>query len=101
MSFDEACDMPWVRLKEAYPDAPIEHGCLSVTLEYRGQADVSDELAAFDADALMRFLRLRGVLAGDPGDLPEPLCNGTPFKQSITSSSGTGILSTRLVSVTA
>jgi predicted deacylase len=80
MSFDEACDMPWVRLKEAYPDAPIEHGCLSVTLEYRGQADVSDELAAFDADALVRFLRVRGVLAGEPGDLPEPLCEGTPVE---------------------
>lgn len=78
MSFDEACDTPWVRIKEAYPDAPIDHGCLSVTLEYRGQADVSDELAAFDAEALVRFLQRRGVLAGDPGDLPAPLCEGTP-----------------------
>jgi predicted deacylase len=80
MSFDEACDMPWVRIKEAYPEAPIDHGCLAVTLEYRGQADVSDELAAFDADALFRFLQRRGVIAGDPGELPEPLCEGTPVE---------------------
>jgi predicted deacylase len=51
-----------------------------VTLEYRGQADVSDELAAFDADAIFRFLQMRGVLAGEPGDLPEPLCEATPVE---------------------
>ena len=77
-SFDESCDLPWVRIKEAYPEAPLDHGCLSVTMEYRGQADVSDELAAFDADALVRFMQRRGVLAGDPGPLPAPLCEGTP-----------------------
>jgi uncharacterized protein len=77
-SFDESCDLPWVRIKEAYPEAPLDHGCLTVTLEYRGQADVSDELAAFDADALVRFMQRRGVLAGDPGPLPEALCEGTP-----------------------
>jgi uncharacterized protein len=77
-SFDESFDLPWVRIKEAYPEAPLDHGCLSVTMEYRGQADVSDELAAFDADALVRFMQRRGVLAGDPGPLPEALCEGTP-----------------------
>lgn len=77
-SFDESFDLPWVRIKEAYPEAPLDHGCLSVTLEYRGQADVSDELAAFDADALARFMQRRGVLTGDPGPLPDPLCGGTP-----------------------
>ena len=77
-SFDETCDLPWVRIKEAYPDVPLEHGCLAVTLEYRGQADVSDELAAFDADAIVRFLQRRGIIAGDPGPLPTALCDGTP-----------------------
>ena len=77
-SFDESFDLPWVRIKEAYPEAPLDHGCLSVTMEYRGQADVSDELAAFDADALVRFMQRRGVLVGDPGPLPEALCEGTP-----------------------
>ena len=76
-SFDEACDAPWRRIQEAYPDR-VEHGCLSVTIEYRGQADVSDELAAEDADNLLRFLQRRGALAGDPGPLPDPLCEGTP-----------------------
>ncbi len=77
MSFDEACDLPWVRVKEAYPEFPIEHGCVAVTLEYRGQADVSDELAAFDADALVRFLQVRGVIGGHPGPIPEPPCAET------------------------
>jgi uncharacterized protein len=76
-SFDEACDAPWRRIREAFPDR-VEHGCLSVTIEYRGQADVSDELAAEDADNLVRFLQRRAALAGDPGPLPEPLCDGTP-----------------------
>ncbi|MBF9235414.1 succinylglutamate desuccinylase/aspartoacylase family protein [Microvirga alba] len=77
-SFDESCELPWVRIKEAFPDVPLDHGCLSVTLEYRGQADVTDEFAAFDADALIKFMQRRGVLAGDPGPLPDALCQGTP-----------------------
>jgi predicted deacylase len=28
----------------------------------------------------VRFLQVRGVLAGEPGDLPEPLCEGTPVE---------------------
>jgi predicted deacylase len=76
-SFDEACDAPWRRVRDAHPDR-VEHGCLSVTIEYRGQADVSDELAAEDAQNLVRFLQRRGVLAGDPGPLPDARCEGTP-----------------------
>src|SRR5262249_48049714 len=53
--------------------------CLAATVEYRGLADVSDELAAGDAAALARFLIRRGVLAGDPGPLPPPRAEATPL----------------------
>ena len=76
-SFDESCDAPWRSIRDAHPDR-VEHGCLSVTIEYRGQADVGDELAARDADNLFRFLQRRGAVAGDPGPLPDALCDGTP-----------------------
>lgn len=77
-SFDESCDLPWVRIKEAYPDVPLNHGCIAVTMEYRGQADVNDDLAAFDADAIIRFLQRKDAIAGDPGELPAALCDATP-----------------------
>jgi hypothetical protein len=77
MAFDEACDEPWNRICAAF-GSTVEHGCLAATIEYRGQADVSDELAGADADNLVRFLQRRGVLKGEPGPLPEPLCEATP-----------------------
>uniref|UniRef100_UPI0034E54713 hypothetical protein n=1 Tax=Paraburkholderia fungorum TaxID=134537 RepID=UPI0034E54713 len=48
-----------------------------MTLELRGQGDVGDEFASTDADALLRFLRRRGVVAGDPGPLTESSCGAT------------------------
>lgn len=56
---------------------PIPTGCHSVTLELRGQGDVSDEFASQDADALLKFIKRRGAVAGDPGPLPESSCEAT------------------------
>ncbi len=78
--FDEAFSAPWVRLAERFPDNPIPPACLSATVELRGQADVSDELAGADAAALLAFLRRRGLVAGDPGRLPAPLAEATPLE---------------------
>ena len=78
--FDEANSAPWWMLRQLLGDAhPLPPACLAATIELRGQADVDDETAAADADALVRFLQRRGVLAGDPGPLPEPLCEATPL----------------------
>jgi predicted deacylase len=77
--FDEAVGGPWWALAERYPEHPIPPACLSGTVEYRGQADVSEETAAADADNLIRFLMRRGVVAGDPGPLPAALCEATPL----------------------
>ena len=39
-----------------------------------------DDYAAADAAALLRFLRRRGVVAGEAGPLPEPCCEPTPLE---------------------
>ena len=76
-SFDEAFATPFTRLAKRFPEHPIPAACLSGTVEFRGQADVSDALAEADAGALFRSLQRHGLIGGDPGPLPEPLCEAT------------------------
>jgi len=76
-SFDEAFAVPFTRLAERFPEHPIPAACLSGTVEFRGQRDVSDALAEADAGALFRSLQRHGLIGGDPGPLPEPLCEAT------------------------
>ena len=78
--FDEAFSRPWAELAERFTDKAIPPACLSATIELRGTADVDDAMAATDADNLFRFLQRRGVVAGDPGPLPEAKCDATPFE---------------------
>lgn len=75
--FDEACSAPWPSLARRFGAHPIPHSCLAATVELRGRADVSDALAEEDAAALIRFLQRRGILAGDPGPLPNAQCEAT------------------------
>lgn len=73
-AFDEAHTVPWVRLKARFgADYPIPAGCFSTTLEYRGQFDVSDDLAAADARGLMSYLAGVGAVTGwdDPPQHPD------------------------------
>lgn len=64
-AFDEAHTVPWVRLKARFgAEHPIPAGCFSTTLEYRGQFDVSDDLAAQDARGLMSYLAGVGAVTG-------------------------------------
>lgn len=78
--FDEAVAGPWWALAARFPDHPIPPACLSATIELRGVMDVNDDLAGADARNLMAFLRRRGVVGGDPGPLPEALCDATPLE---------------------
>ena len=78
-SFDEAMSTPWTKLAAAIPDRPIPPAGLAATIEYRGNADVADELAMPDAEALLRFLMRRGLVAGDPGPLPALQAEATDF----------------------
>jgi predicted deacylase len=76
-AFDETFSTPWTKLARGFPDKPIPSACLSATIEYRGSAEVGDEWAEPDAQALFRFLQRRGLLAGDPGPLPAAQCEAT------------------------
>lgn len=63
-AFDEANSAPWLHLLAALGDRfPIPQGCFATTLEYRGQFDVEDDLAARDARNLMTFLAATGFVA--------------------------------------
>ncbi|MCP5082706.1 MAG: succinylglutamate desuccinylase/aspartoacylase family protein [Alphaproteobacteria bacterium] len=80
--FEETIAAPYVAVHEAHgEDHPIDVP-LTVVVELRGLADVSDELAGQDADALMRFLQRRGCLAGDPGAQPPFTGVAAPFEQT-------------------
>ncbi len=79
--FDELFSRLWHDLAERLGErGPVPPACLSATVELRGRADVDDETARGDARALLRFLRRRGLLAGDPGPLPAPLCEATALE---------------------
>lgn len=80
--FDEACSMPWAKLAARLPQ-PLPQACLAVTIELRGEADVSHALAREDAAAIERFLVHRGVLDGDAGPLPPAACTPTPLAGSM------------------
>ncbi|MBX2830826.1 MAG: succinylglutamate desuccinylase/aspartoacylase family protein [Rhodospirillales bacterium] len=78
--FDETFTRPWVELRRVYGDKfPIPMATLATTIELRGERDVYDEYAIPDAANMFKFLQRRGVIAGDPGPLPEPKCDATPL----------------------
>lgn len=69
----------WPRLAARFPAARIPQACLSATVEYRGQRDVSHRLGEADARNLYRFLVRRGVIAGRAGPLPRLRAQATPI----------------------
>ena len=66
-----------MEVRERLPGVPVPLARFAVTVEHRGQADVTDPLAASDAASLLRFLQRRGVVQGEPGPIPEPRCAPT------------------------
>ncbi len=78
--FDEACSRLWWDLQAHFPDVPIPPACVSTTVELRGEMEVDYALAEKDADALLRFLAINGVIDRDAGTLPEALCAATPLE---------------------
>lgn len=82
--FDEACSMVWPQLAARFgTTAPLPDACVAVTIELRGESDVSHALAARDADALVAFLAHEGLVDGPPPVLPPPSCEATPLAGSI------------------
>ncbi|MFD1383628.1 succinylglutamate desuccinylase/aspartoacylase family protein [Rhodanobacter aciditrophus] len=62
-SFDETNVSVWRQLKSHYAHL-MPWGCRSLTLELRGENDISHELAEKDAEALYQYLIYRGVIEG-------------------------------------
>ncbi len=88
--FDEACSQVWWKWAKRFEGRfPVPQACLSVTVELRGAADVTHELAAADAKHIVDFLRWRGLIAGDKPTLPaavgdaRPLAGSMPIKSPV------------------
>ncbi|MBI1386263.1 MAG: peptidase M14 [Rhizobiales bacterium] len=64
-AFEEAALHPHLYAQAAGLEVSGRHPVLSSTVEYRGQGDVSPELAQSDAAGLMAFLEARGVVVPD------------------------------------
>lgn len=80
--FDEACSRTWWLLREHFPSHPIPLGCVSVTVELRGTADVTRELAEQDATAIIAYLTQQGFITGNAPALPQLLHEATPLAGS-------------------
>lgn len=77
-AFDEAHTVPWMQLRARFGDrVPI--GPFSGTVEYRGQFDVSDELAGRDAAGLMEFLVEIGTIRAEHRVLPADVAIRRPL----------------------
>jgi uncharacterized protein len=80
--FDEVFSRPWVELRTRFPLAAIPLACHSVTVELRGQADISHDFAKADAAAIIAFLQHEGAIAGEPPARPATDEKATPLESS-------------------
>ncbi len=79
--FDEACSRLWWDLEAHFgPDYPIPMAGMAVTVELRGEMDVSYEYAKADARGLLNFLAHEGILDLEPDPLPAARCAATPLE---------------------
>ncbi|WP_454726726.1 MULTISPECIES: succinylglutamate desuccinylase/aspartoacylase family protein [Cupriavidus] len=82
-SFDEAHSYTWWQLQQEFGARfPIPHGSIAVTVEHRGQRDVTDALAQQDAQALLDYLTHIGAIAGEAPPLPPLPQPATPLAGS-------------------
>jgi predicted deacylase len=82
--FDEACSMLWPALAQRLgPELPLPQACVAVTVELRGEADVEHALAAADAEGLLHFLALQGLLDVETAEPPPLRCAATPLAGSV------------------
>jgi len=78
-SFDEAQSSVWYRLRDKYSGKhPIPLAGCGVTVELRGEADVSHELASADAVQLFAWLQSIGIVDGDAPPAPSAQYVPTP-----------------------
>lgn len=78
-AFDEACSRLWWDLAHHFRDAAIPPACAAVTVELRGENDVRYDYARQDADAILHYLALQGVLDIPHPPAPAARCCPTPL----------------------
>ena len=79
-SFDECFTLVWWQLQQRFADRfAIPMGSFSVTLELRGQGDVSHALACRDSQALINYLIAYGAIGGEVAVAPQLLYPATPL----------------------
>lgn len=86
--YDESCSMVWSRLnahwKAAHAsDGPWPDACVAVTVELRGETDVTHEFAERDAQALIDYLTQQGFIDRPLPKLPELLGEPLPLQGSV------------------
>ncbi len=82
-SFDEALSYTWVQLQQKFGQRfPVPLGSVAVTVEHRGQRDVSYPLAEQDASAILHYLTRQGDIDGTAPPLPELQAPATPLAGS-------------------
>lgn len=79
-SFDECFTLVWWQLQRRFGErSPVPMGSFSVTVELRGQGDVSHELASRDCQAILDYLIHYGAIAGTAPVAPELAYPATPL----------------------
>ncbi|MBW0446143.1 succinylglutamate desuccinylase/aspartoacylase family protein [bacterium M00.F.Ca.ET.228.01.1.1] len=82
-AFDETHSLLWWRLQKEMPaDKPVPNGAIAVTVECRGQRDVSYEAAQQDADAILDYLAWRKAVVREAKPLPPLPTAATPLAGS-------------------
>ncbi|MFP3583794.1 M14 family metallopeptidase [Paraburkholderia sp. SIMBA_055] len=82
-AFDETHSLLWWELQQHMPaDKPVPTGTIAVTVECRGQRDVSYEAAQHDADAIVDYLMWRKAIRLEAKPLPPLLTPATPLAGS-------------------
>jgi predicted deacylase len=86
--FDEACSTVWRRVaaelsRRLGRRIELPSACVAVTVELRGERDVTHDFATADADQLLQYLAWRGYIEGAPSQLPALACEPTPLAGSI------------------
>ena len=76
--FDETVSHLWADLQAKFPEYTVPMACASVTIELRGEMDVSDELALRDAQAIFRVLQRRGYISAPSPPFATPSPQAAP-----------------------
>ncbi|RMC98471.1 succinylglutamate desuccinylase/aspartoacylase family protein [Aquitalea palustris] len=84
MPFDEAIFLPWAKIRAALPQFPVPFDSVAVTVELRGEGDVSHALADQDSQAILHYLTGCGVIRGETVPAPALPHPATPLDGSET-----------------